>query len=956
MSRQFADRLDAEQAEANRVAAELRAAGVTAVDASRLRRAEYSTDASNYRVVPRVVVFPRGEAEVAATLAVARDRGMGVTARGGGTSCAGNAIGTGIVMDFSRHMNRVVSIDAVRRRAIVQPGTVLADLQRLAAQHGLRFGPDPSTQSRCTIGGMIGNNACGSHTFAYGRTSDNVRRLGLILADGRRLEATGLDAFAFPETSQIRSLVMQHEAVIRREFGRFSRQVSGYALEHLLAEHGSSLAKLIVGSEGTLAIVVEAEVDLVEMPRYTALAVLGYDDMPTAADAVPQLLATPARSLEGMDRHLIDVLINRRGPTAAPALPDGDGWLLVETGGDTQDEALAAAHEIIGLADPVDSKVLCGDDQALMARAREDGAGLAGRTATNHPAWPGWEDAAVPPERLGGYLRDFEALTRQHGVGGVTYGHFGDGCIHVRLDLPIAEHPDRFTAFVQEAARLAASHGGSVSGEHGDGRARGALLGAMYSPAALTLFGAVKRIFDPQNILNPGVIVDPVAVGADLRLPMVRELPTPGGFSYAEDGGSLSEAVHRCVGVGKCRADSSFTGGVMCPSYLATHDETHSTRGRARVLQELANGRLIDAWDAPEVTEALELCLSCKGCRSDCPAGVDMATYKAEVLHQRYRKRIRPRSHYTLGWLPRWSRLAMHAPALANMPLRSQVLARTIRHVAGMDRARPVPQFAPASFRSWFADHPPSVGDPVLLWVDTFTDAFTPEVGRAAVAVLESAGYRVEIPAASACCGLTWLSTGQLDGARRQLRRSLRLIEPALEAGIPIVGLEPSCTAVFRSDAVELLPDDQRARSAQARVMTLAELVTERGWPIPRLDHVRAVVQPHCHHHAVMGFDTDLALLRTGGATIRKLGGCCGMAGNFGVEAGHYELSVAIAEHNLLPAVRDADPTTVILTDGFSCRTQLSQLADRHGVHLAEVLASALEARSAPVGPASVTQ
>jgi FAD/FMN-containing dehydrogenase/Fe-S oxidoreductase len=930
------------------LATELRRAGIAEVDGSTRRRAEYSSDASNYRVVPEVVVFPRHPDEVALALQVARETGTALTPRGAGTSCAGNAVGPGIVLDFSRYLNRLVELDPQARTATVQPGLVLADLQRAAAPHGLRFGPDPSTQARCTIGGMIGNNACGAHALAYGRTADNLERLSLLLADGRTLQAGQLAELADPIGAELSALVNANLGVIRPEFGRFGRQVSGYSLEHLLPEHGGQLASFVAGTEGTLAVITEATVRLVEQARFTALAVLAYPDMPSAADAVPALLPLGPLALEGMDARLVQVLRSRRGPAAVPDLPAGGGWLFVETGGQSQHEATEAARQLVRAAAPDAHAVVTGQHAARLWRIREDGAGLGGRTPANAPAWPGWEDAAVPPEKLGGYLREFFQLLREHQLDGLAYGHFGDGCVHCRLDLPL-DRPDALRAFLRDAARLVAAHGGSMSGEHGDGRARGELLPMMYSAEAIGLFARVKAIFDPANLLNPGVIVDPAPVTTGLRLAELngsRVLPAARGFSYAHDAGSFSTAVHRCVGVGKCRADTTATGGVMCPSYLATKDETHSTRGRARVLQELVNGRLVTGgWQAPEVSQALELCLSCKGCASDCPAGVDMASYKAEVLYQRYRRKLRPASHYALGWLPRWSRLASRSPRLANAALRPKPLAALAKRAGGIDQRRPLPSFAGRSFRQWFAGHPVAVGDPALLWVDTFTNGFSPEVGIAAVAVLEAAGYSVRIPDRQVCCGLTWISTGQLDGARRQLTRSLDALEPAVQEAIPIVGLEPSCTAVLRSDVLELLPDDPRA--ARLAVRTLAELLTERGRPLPSLAGVRAVAQTHCHQHAVLGFGPDEALLRGAGAELSTVGGCCGLAGNFGVERGHYEVSVAVAEQSLLPAVRQAAADTVVLADGFSCRTQLEQLSDRTGLHLAQLLAQHLPNQNA---------
>jgi FAD/FMN-containing dehydrogenase/Fe-S oxidoreductase len=920
--------------------AELRRAGVEEVDASPRRRAEYSTDASLYRVVPQAVAFPRHADEVIAAVATCAALGVPVTARGAGTSVAGNAVGAGLVIDFSRHLNRVVSLDPEAATAVVEPGVVLADLQAAARPYGLRFGPDPSTHSRCTIGGMIGNNACGSRALGYGRTSDNVKALDVITATGDRLGPATVDA--------VRALVNANLATIRTEFGRFGRQISGYALEHLLPER-FDLARALVGTEGTLGVLVGATVRLVRAPAATVLVVLGYPDMAAAADAVPALLPLTPTAVEGMDRRIVDVVVARHGPDRVPDLPRGGGWLLVELGGDTPEQAQAAAGQVVAVADALDSRVITDPAEAAAVwRIREDGAGLASRSTGGRPAYAGWEDAAVPPDALGAYLREFDALLADHGLSGVPYGHFGDGCVHVRIDFPLGRDGGVgvFRSFLFDAARLVARYGGSMSGEHGDGRARSELLPLMYSPAAIELFGAVKAVFDPADLLNPGVIVRPRPLDADLRVPAARPVTTGLGFAYHDDRGDFAAAVHRCTGVGKCRVTQDGARAVMCPSYVATRDEKDSTRGRARVLQEMVNGGLVrDGWRSPEVREALDLCLSCKGCSTDCPAGVDMATYKSEVLYQAYRRRLRPINHYTLGWLPRWSRLAAAVPgarSVANWVMGGP-LARPAKRLAGVDPRREAPRFARTTFRRWFAGHPGAPGDPVLLWVDTWTNYFSPEVGIAAVRVLESAGYSVRIPPAGLCCGLPWISTGQLDAARRIIDRSLRHLAPAVEDGVPVVGLEPSCTAVFRGDARELLP----TRPA-VPVQTLAELLTQRGAYLPDLTGVEVVAQPHCHHHAVMGWATDRALLTKAGATVTTVSGCCGLAGNFGVERGHYEVSVAVAESALLPAVRKAPADAVVLADGFSCRTQLDDLAHRRGLHLAELLAERL-------GPASAT-
>ena len=935
------------------IADALRMAGISEVDDSSRRRAEYTTDASNYRVVPRVVVFPRHTDEVAASIAVARELGVPIVPRGAGTSIAGNAISTGIVLDFSRHLNRILDLDPEAQTAVVEPGVILDALQAEAEPHGLRFGPDPSTHARCTVGGMIGNNACGSRALAYGRTADNVHSLDVVTADGvaftaRRYGRGGLASATGPEAvvlARLATTINAQRALIRTEFGRFGRQVSGYSLEHLLPENGTDLARMLSGTEGSLAVVTAAKVWLVRAPRFAALAVLGYPDMAAAADAVPALLPHGPIALEGLDSRIVDVLRRRRGDAAVPDLPRGEGWLFAELPGETQVEAEAAARSLVADAGALEATIVVGSTAAALWRIREDGAGFAGRSPAGAPAWPGWEDAAVPPAQLGAYLREFFALLEEHGLDTLAYGHFGDGCVHARIDFPFTRQPDRMREFVLAAGKLVARHGGSMSGEHGDGRARGELLSLMYTPEALALQAAVKDIFDPSDLLNPGVIVRPAPLDADLRVPAAQPLRSQLAFAYPHDNGDFSTAVHRCVGVGKCRADTTASGGVMCPSYLATKDEKDYTRGRARVLQEMANGTLIDkGWKSPEVHEALDLCLSCKSCSSDCPAGVDMATYKSEALHQKYRRRLRPASHYLLGWLPRWANLAESMPRLVNAITGFAPLAAIVKRVGGIDQRRPLPQFATRTFRSWFESRPDaSNGDEVMLWVDTFTDHFSPSVAQAAVAVLEDAGMRVQLPPGRACCGLTWISTGQLDGARRQLRRTLDVLGPALAKGTPIVGLEPSCTATLRSDVVDLLPDDPRAALLAGSVRTLAELLTERPeWMPPSLAGVDAVAQPHCHQHAVMGWQADAALLADAGANVKAVGGCCGLAGNFGVERGHYDVSVAVAEIALLPAVRAATGDSIVLADGFSCRTQLDQLADRGAIHLAELLAAHL--------------
>jgi FAD/FMN-containing dehydrogenase/Fe-S oxidoreductase len=918
-------------------------------------RAMYSTDASLYRIPPLAVVRPRHADEVATTLAVSRELGVPLTSRGGGTSIAGNAIGRGIVIDFSRHLNRVIDVDPLACTARVEPGVVHAALQKAALPYGIRFGPDPSSHTRCTIGGMIGNNACGNRALGYGRTSDNVVAMTHLLASGETVKTgysgggpgRGTPTFDAPAhlLDSIRRAVSPHLAAARTEFDLFGRQLSGYSVQHLLPER-FDLGQALVGSEGTLGVLTEATVRLVKDPDHRVLVAIGFDDIVAAGHAAPEVVTFQPTACEGLDHRLVEVLRSRRGDAAIPPMPRGGAWLLVEIAGDDRADVLDRATALAKSGLGVDVHLV--EDpptQSRLWRIREDGAGLAGRSPADKPAWPGLEDAAVPPARLGDYLARFDELVSSYDMTSAPYGHFGDGCMHVRLDYPL-DRPDGLTvlrSFLIDAAGLVAEFGGSISGEHGDGRARGELLPLMYSPSAISLFKGIKHAFDPHNLLNPGVLVDPDPFDANVR-PAGR-FPLPElALAYPHDGGDLGQAVHRCTGVGKCRADNSAAGGVMCPSYLATREEKDSTRGRARVLQEVVRGEM--AWSDPAVKESLDLCLSCKGCASDCPTGIDMATYKSEVLHQTYRGRRRPRSHYTLGKLPFWARLAGRTPRLANLMVRLPLVGPMLLWLAGVDRRRSVPAFAQRPFRRTFKSKAEG-GKPVVLFVDSFSDAFDPEVAEAMVRVLRSAGYEPHLPArpdrGAVCCGLTWITTGQLDKAKEILENTVLALAPAARDGVPIVGIEPSCTAVLRSDLRELLPGSADAELVAGSVRTLAELLAETpGWTPPDLGAVEIIAQPHCHHHAVLGWQTDQSLLEAAGARVRTLAGCCGLAGNFGVEIGHYEVSVAVAEQNLLPALDSAPGGAVVLADGFSCRTQVSDLRDLRSIHLAQLLAGDL--------------
>ncbi len=922
--------------------AALRAAVRGPVRFDRGTRAMYAADASNYRHVPIGVVAPVDAADAEAAVAVCRAHDVPVLPRGAGTSIAGNAVNAAVLLDFTRHMNAVLEIDPAARTARVQPGVVLDALRAAAASHGLTFGPDPSTHDRCTLGGMIGNNSCGAHSVAWGKTVDNVRALDVLTYRGERVTvgAGTPGAGAIPE--RLRALRDELAADIRAGVPKLTRRVSGYNLDALLPENGFDLAKALVGTEGSCVTVLAATVDLVPSPAARALAVLGFPDVYVAAEAAPAVRELGPLAIEGMDYRLIDArrAAARPGDSAIDALPDGRAWLYVETGGADAVEAEAAAKAVTRLG-PSSAVFTSPSEQRALWRIREDGSGLVTRRPDGGEAWPGWEDAAVPPSRLASYLRAFDALLAEHRLGGAYYGHFGDGCLHVRIDFDLHTPAGirGFRRFVTEAADLVVAHGGSLSGEHGDGQARGELLSRMYPPRLIDGFRAFKAAWDPDGRMNPGCVVDPAPLDADLRVFVAPStLRTREQLGFVDDHGSFPLATRRCVGVARCVTDS---GGVMCPSYRATGEERHSTRGRARLLFEMAAGQVLrDGWRSPEVGEALDLCLSCKGCKRDCPVGVDMAAYKTEYLAQRYHRRPRPASHYSMGALPRWLRLASRAPRLVNGLASRPWVAGLVKRLGGIAPERDIPQLAERPFTRSFTGSPGGGGDRVVLWPDTFTNHFDPQVAHAAVEVLERLGYRVEVPDRPVCCGLTWYSTGQLGAARRSLRRSVETLQPWLRDGVPIVGLEPSCTAMLRAEADQLLP----GTGLPAAVHTFAEVLAGRLDRLPELGSApRALVQTHCHQHADLGFADDSAVLAALGVRAEVLdSGCCGLAGNFGFERGHYDVSMACAERVLLPRVRAADPEVAVLADGFSCRTQLRQAGQREPLHLAQLAARAV--------------
>ncbi|CCG03921.1 FAD-binding and (Fe-S)-binding domain-containing protein [Blastococcus saxobsidens] len=945
-------------------------------------RGAYSTDASNYRQVPIGVVVPRSVDAAADAVAVCREHGAPVLPRGGGTSLAGECTNTAVVLDFTKYCNRLLTVDPEAGTCVVEPGIVLDELNRQLAPSGLEFGPEPATHNHCALGGMIGNNACGATAQRTGKVVDNVVSLDVLLYDGTRMTvgATSDEEYAAIVQAggrrgevyrQLRELRDRYGEEVRARYPDIPRRVSGYNLDSLLPERGFDLAGALIGSEGSCVTVLGAELRLVPVVLHRALVLLGYPDVVTSARDVPAIVEQEPIALEGLDRHLITFQQEKDlNPDTLELLPEGPrAWLLVQFGGETHEEAGGRAHDFADLAGGWSSAPTAtvfdeGVHQADIWQVREAGLGATARVPGRPDTWPGWEDSAVAPADLADYLADLQRLYDEFGFDQVSlYGHFGQGCVHTRIpfDLQTADGVQHFRAFTERAADLVVSYGGSFSGEHGDGQARGELLPKMYGEELVEAFARFKAIFDPGNRMNPGKVAAPYRLDENLRLGrdyQPRQVETH--FRYPHDDGSFDRAVLRCVGVGKCRRQES-EGTVMCPSYMVTREEEHSTRGRARLLFEMMQGHddspIGDGWRSEAVRDSLDLCLACKGCKSDCPVNVDMATYKAEFLSHHYAGRLRPITHYTLGWLPLLARAASMAPRVVNALTQAPGIRRIATAVGGVAPEREIPQFADQTFQAWYgARGPRGSGErgEVLLWPDTFSNSFQPGLAKAAVEVLEDAGWRVVVPQDAVCCGLTWISTGQLDVAKRVLRRTIDVLRPHVQAGTLVLGLEPSCTAVFRSDAAELYPDDPDVQLLRDQTVTLAELLTEHtpGWEPPRLSR-RAVVQTHCHQHAVMGFDRDVELMQQMGMDVDVLdSGCCGLAGNFGFERDHYDVSMACAERVLLPEVRKAGPDDVVLADGFSCRTQIEQgdPGGREGLHLAEVLAAALRGDPAMPG------
>jgi FAD/FMN-containing dehydrogenase/Fe-S oxidoreductase len=921
-------------------------------------RALYATDASNYRQVPIGVVIPRTVEDVVSTVAACRELGAPVLPRGGGTSLCGQCCNVAVVIDFTKHLHRIEELDPHGRCAWVQPGVVLDDLRSAAEEFHLTFGPDPSTHNHNTLGGMIGNNSCGVHSVMAGETAANVIELDVLTYDGERMRlregdealrhemlgAGGRKAEIWRALERLRD---RYADEIRRRFPDIPRRVSGYNLPALLPEKGFHLARALVGSEGTCVTILGAKVRLVESPPGRTLLVLGYDSVYEAGDHVPEILRFGPIGLEGIDDRLIsDMTAVHLHPQDVKLLPDGRGWLLVEFGGKDREESDAIAKramEALKKQSKPPSMKLFDDprEENIIWEVRKSGLGATAHVPGKPITWEGWEDSSVPPEKLGEYLRKLRALFDKYEYGCDLYGHFGQGCVHTRIDFDLETAPGiaKFRRFLDDAAHLVVGLGGSISGEHGDGQSKAALLPIMFGDELMQAFREFKGIWDPANRMNPGKVVDAYDPTQNLRLGASYAPPAvESQFRYPDDRNDFARATLRCVGVGECRKKS----GLMCPSYKVTMEEKHATRGRAHLLFEMLRGEEIrDGWKSDAVKEALDLCLSCKGCKGECPVHVDMATYKAEFMAKRYAGRLKPRSAYAFGWIDRWAHLASLAPGIANFFTQTPPFSQLAKAIAGVHPKRTIPRFAKRTFRADFAKRARRNAGArrVVLWPDTFNNHFHPGTAHAAADVLEAAGYDVAIPAKRLCCGRPLYEFGMLDLARRYFQDIMAALEDDIARGTPIVVLEPACASTFRDELPNLFFRDEVARRLATQVVLLEELLTrDAAWQPAKLGR-RAIVHGHCHQQAILGMDSQReALERAGIECDVPDAGCCGMAGSFGFEKEKYDISMACAERVLLPALREAGDDTLVIANGFSCREQVAQATGHRPMHLAEIL------------------
>lgn len=936
-------------------------------------RALYATDGSNYRQTPIGVVLPKTEKDIIETVALCKKYHLPVLSRGGGTSLAGQCCNVTVVMDMSKYYNRVVSIDVANKRIQVEPGIVLDHMKKQTLEYGLTFGPDPSTHDHCTIGGMLGNNSCGVHSvmsefYGYGsRMSDNIESLTILTYDGVKMDVGPTSEEELKEIikkgdskgsiyKKLKEIRDKYQHLIRERYPDIPRRVSGFNLDELLPEKGFNVARALVGTEGTCVTILSATLKLLPAPKVRSLLVLGYPTVYDAGDHVVEILKAKPIGLEGIDDMLLKFMKKKNlHMNDLSLLPSGKGWLLVEFDGATKEESDKKANDLmtsLKLAKGAPSMSLFDDpsQEKLLWEIREAGLGATAFIPGQPDAWEGWEDSAVAPENVGKYLKDLRDLFHKHGYESALYGHFGQGCIHCRInfDLVTADGLNNYKRFTEEAADLVLRHGGSISGEHGDGQSKAELLTKMFGIELVDAFREFKKVWDPEGMMNPGKVVDSYGQLVNLRLgTSYNPIDDETHFKFPEENGSFARATLRCVGVGKCRRTD---GGTMCPSYMVTREEKHSTRGRTHLLFEMFNGEVIkDRWNNKHIKEALDLCLSCKGCKGDCPVNVDVATYKSEFLSHYYENKLRPRSAYAFGLIYWWARAASIAPGFVNFLTHAPVLRSIAKALAGVAPKRVIPTFASETFRHWFQSHHKKRDRPkVILWPDTFNNHFLPDTLKAGVYVLEDAGFQVIIPSKTLCCGRPLFDFGMISTASKLLQRILFSLQDQIREGIPIVGLEPSCVAVFRDELCNLFPNNHDAKRLKQQTYTLAEFLQKKApqYKIPQL-HQKALVHGHCHHKAIMHMNADREIYKRMGLEADVLdSGCCGMAGYFGYKKGEpYDISIKAGERVLLPAVRNAPEDTLIIADGFSCREQIEQETDRKAIHLAQALCVAIEKR-----------
>jgi len=935
-------------------------------------KALYSTDGSNYRQFPIGVVLPKSEDDIINTVRLCKEFGAPVICRGGGTSLAGQCCNVAVMMDMTKYYNKILSMDKESKTVTIQTGIVLDEMRNATADKiGLTFGPDPATHSHCALGGMLGNDSCGIHSVMsqfYGngaRTADNVASMTILTYDGLKMKVGPTSPDELEKIiseggrkgeiyKKMSELADKYADKIRDQFPHIPRRVSGYNLPALLPENGFNVAKALVGSESTLVTILEATMELVTDFKGRSLLVLGYPDLPSSGYAVPQIMKHKPVGLEGID-HLLIEFMERKDLNVAdiPLLPKGEAWLLVEFGGDNKEESDNKAK---GLMDelkrnenpPTMSLFDDRKQEAKLWEVRESGLGATAWVPGEPKGHPGWEDSAVPPDKVGDYLKDLRALFDKYDYHPSIYGHFGQGCIHCRVgfDLITAEGIGKYKRFTVEASHLVLKYGGSNSGEHGDGQARGDLLDIMFGPEIMEAFREFKTIWDPDWKMNPGKILETFGQTNDLRQGTTYNPPQlKTHFKFPTEGFTFAHASDRCVGVGECRRHEH---GTMCPSYMVTREEKDSTRGRSRMLYEMLEGDVIkDGWKSEEVKDSLDLCLACKGCKGDCPVNVDMATYKSEFLSHYYEGRMRPLTAYLFGWIYWWSRLGSLLPGVFNFFTRTPVIRSIVKFIGGIAQQRKMPELATRTFRSWHKENEQHYeGKPkVMLWPDTFNNFYLPETLIAGQHVLEAAGFDVVLPKRSLCCGRPLYDFGMLKQAKSLLIQIMDSLKQDIMNGTPIVGLEPSCVAVFRDELINLFPHLEMAKRLSKQVFTLSEFLKKKApaFRIPQI-HQKAIVHGHCHHKAIMKFDAEVNVLDQTGLDYHVLdSGCCGLAGYFGYEKGdHYDVSIKAGERVLLPSVRKFEHEGIIVADGFSCREQIEQNTGRRALHLAEVIDMAM--------------